>query len=89
MRNILDRHSIIKKLGRPLITAIVIVVTSFFILLLTTNINKDRIKVIQGSTKFYVKEGGITQIDSNTIRFIDSRGKLITIKGSYTTEQNK
>lgn len=81
--------SIFRTLGRGLITAIVILVAAFFILLLMTNINRDRIKVIQGSTKFYVKEGGITQIDSNTIQFIDSRGKLIMIKGSYTTEQNK
>ena len=81
--------SIFGTLGRTLITAIGIVAVAFFILLLMTNINKDRIKVIYGATKFYVKDGGIHQIDSNTIRFIDSRGKLITIKGSYATEQNK
>ena len=61
----------------------------FFLLLLAIRASENRVKVIHGNTKFYVKDGVINQVDSNTIQFIDSRGKLITIKGSYAIQQNK
>ena len=68
---------------------IVISAVFFLLVLLIIRASENRVKVIHGNTKFYVKDGVINQVDPNTIQFIDSRGKLITIKGSYAIQQNK
>lgn len=74
---------------RNVFTIIMISAVFFLLVLLAIRASENRVKVIHGGTKFYVKDGVINKVDSNTIQFIDSRGKLITIKGSYAIEQNK